>query len=85
MLGIKSSTVSDLAKYSASAGKAALAAGALAGTIMSTGKDLKSIDNKSKNEEAKIAKNQARDDKRLGTLRKANENRINKNGDCSAY
>ena len=80
MLGIKSSTVSDLAKYSASAGKAALAAGALAGTIMSTGKDLKSIDNKSKNEEAKIAKNQARDDKRLGTLRKANENRINKNG-----
>ena len=80
MLGIKSSTVSDLVKYSASAGKAALAAGALAGTIMSTGKDLKSIDNKSKNEEAKIAKNQARDDKRLGTLRKANENRIKKNG-----
>lgn len=80
MLGIKSSTVSDLAKYSASAGKAALAAGALASTVMSTGKDLKSIDNKSKNEEAKIAKNQARDDKRLGTLRKANENRINKNG-----
>lgn len=80
MLGIKSSTVSDLAKYSASAGKAALAAGALAGTVMSTGKDLKSIDNKSKNEEAKIAKNQARDDKRLGTLRKANENRIKKNG-----
>ena len=80
ILGIKSSTVSDLAKYSASAGKAALAAGAVAGTVISTRKDLKSIDNKSKNEEAKIAKNQARDDKRLGTLRKANENRIKKNG-----
>lgn len=79
ILGIKASTVNDLVKYSASASKAAIAATAIAGTVTSTAKDLKSIDNKSKNEETKIAKNQKKNDDRLNTLRNANANRINGN------
>lgn len=80
ILGMKSSTVTDLSKYGATMGKTVVAATAVASTFRHTKKDLENIDKKAAKKETKIGEKQAKTDSRLDTLRRANENRINKNG-----
>lgn len=79
ILGLKGSTVSDLAKHSATMGKTLVAAGALTSTFLSTRADLKNIEKKDSKKAEKAKTKDEKHDKREDTLRRANENRINKN------
>lgn len=80
ILGVKGSTLSDLKKTSASALGAAAAFGAVAGTVIHTGKDFKNIDKAYKNKEAATNKKHEKNDKKRATLRQHRDNKINLDG-----
>lgn len=83
LLGIRGSTVTDLANYSASALKTIAVGTAVAGTVASTHKDLAKINTESKNKEVKInAKNEEKDRKRQ-IRRLERDNRINTQGNIT--
>ena len=79
LLGLKGSTLTDLAKTSGSALKVLAAGGAALSTIIHTPKDLANITKESQNKEAEVKNRQEKNDKKIDTLHQHRDNRINKN------